>query len=184
MAGTTLLDIARDARLTRGAFYHHFKNKAEIFRVLIERARFPQEDEVLRKAASGDAEPLAVLRTSCHHAFQLFARDKDRQRMFGIIMHRRESLGEFEVLAEARRRQMFRSSEAFERLLKEARKLGQLSDGWSPPVAAMTLYSTIMGLLDQWMRNPDSFDIGRMGAACIDQLLTSFDKRQARPSRK
>ncbi len=183
-ARTAVLDIARKAGLTRGAFYHHFKDKAAVFAALIERGRVPQEEDVQRIAERGDVDALAMLRASCRGAFELFAEDKVRQRMFGIVMHRRESLGDLEKLAEARRREMFRSSEAFERLLKKARKAGQLSEKWTPSVAAMTLYSAIMGLLDQWIRNPDSFDIRKLGIDCIDQLLTSFTKEPTHNRRR
>lgn len=44
VARTSVLDIAARAGLTRGAFYHHFKNKAAVFEALILRSRFEQED--------------------------------------------------------------------------------------------------------------------------------------------
>ena len=176
VARTTMLDIARQAGLTRGAFYHHFTGKAEVFSALIERARFPQEEDLRRSAERDDIDPLVILRTSCRSVFEIIASDKVRRRMFGIVMHRRESLGDLEELAVARRRELFRSIETNERLLKKAQKAGQLSERWTPSIAAMTLYSAIMGLLDQWMRDPDSFDIRKVGIGCIDQLLTSFEK--------
>src|SRR3546814_3223329 len=38
-ARTSVLDIARTANLTRGAFYYHFKDKVAIFEALLARAR-------------------------------------------------------------------------------------------------------------------------------------------------
>ena len=179
-ARTTILDIARQAGLTRGAFYHHFSDKAEVFAALIARSRFPQETAVRRSASSDDIDALATLRDTCLSFFELFAFDRARQRMFGILMHRRESLGELEPLAEARRHEIFQSREALEILLKKSRKAGQLSEIWSPAIAALTLDSLMMGLLDHWMRDTDRFDLRKQGVACIDQLFASFQNATPR----
>ncbi|GAA5236659.1 TetR family transcriptional regulator [Verticiella sediminum] len=177
-ARTSVLDIARTANLTRGAFYYHFKDKAAIFEALIERARALDAD--LPVIAEGEkADALATLRAFCIGVFERFVQDRLRQRVFGIVMHRREALGDLEPLAQARREEICRSSHAYERLLERARKAGQLSPHWTPPIAATTLYCAIMGLLDQWLRAPERFDVRTVGIACINQLLDSFGHRPA-----
>src|SRR5579864_4630548 len=49
--GTDLADIARDARLTTGAIYHHFKNKLALFQAVAEGL----EGEILAAATSAPA---------------------------------------------------------------------------------------------------------------------------------
>lgn len=182
-ARTTVLDIVRQAGLSRGAFYHHFDDKAEVFAALISRARFPQEAAMRRSVAADDSDALATLDATCRSVFELFAADRARQLMFGLLMHRRESLGELEPLAKSRRLEIFRSKETFQRLLEKSRRAGQLADEWSPAIAALTLYSTMMGLLDHWMRHTHHFDLRREGIDCIEQLLASFRRKPARRAR-
>jgi TetR/AcrR family transcriptional repressor of mexAB-oprM operon len=173
-ARTSVLDIARTAGLTRGAFYYHFKDKAAVFEALIERARALDAD--LPAAREGDeVDALATLRAFCVGVFERFVEDRLRQRLFGIVMHRREALGDLEPLAQARREEICRSTQAYERLLERAKKAGRLSPDWTPPIAATTLYCAIMGLLDQWLRAPERFDVRKIGVACINQLLDSFE---------
>lgn len=173
-ARTSVLDIARTAGLTRGAFYHHFKGKAAIFEALIARSL---DTDLPGDAEGTDLDALVALRACCIVVFERFVQDRLRQRMFGIIMHRRESLGDLEPLAQARREDICRSSQVYQRLLERAEHAGQLSPEWTPAVAAITLYSTIMGLLDQWLRAPERFDARTIGTACIHQLLDSFERR-------
>jgi TetR/AcrR family acrAB operon transcriptional repressor len=46
VARTTLEQIARHAGMTRGAVYWHFKNKADLFRAMLERVRMPFDELV------------------------------------------------------------------------------------------------------------------------------------------
>lgn len=173
---TSILDIARTAGLTRGAFYYHFKDKAAVFEALIERARALDTD-LPAVSEADDADALATLRAFCVGVFERFVQDRLRQRVFGIVMHRREALGDLEPLAQARREEICRSSRAYQRLLERAEGAGQLSPDWTPSVAATTLYCALMGLVDQWLRAPERFDVRTVGVACINQLLDSFEHR-------
>jgi AcrR family transcriptional regulator len=182
-ARTSVLDIARTAGLTRGAFYYHFKDKAAVFEALIERARASDAD-LPDLAESDEADALATLRAFCVGVFARFVEDRLRQRVFGIVMQRREALGDLEPLARARREEIWRSSHAYQRLLERAERAGRLSPDWSPPVAATTLYCAMMGLLDQWLRAPERFDVREIGVACINQLLDSFEHAPSYCDRK
>src|SRR3546814_14129314 len=64
-ARTSVLDIARTANLTRGAFYYHFKDKVAIFEALLARAR--AADPALPAVDEGeDADTLSKIgRASC-----------------------------------------------------------------------------------------------------------------------
>lgn len=181
-ASTSVIDISRTAGLTRGAFYHHFKDKAAIFQAMIERAR-AAERTLPDTAMTEDGDPLAILRAFCTTVFEVFVEDRVQQRAFAIVMHRREALGDLEPLAQQRRDEICRTSHSYQRLLEQAHKAGCLSPGWTPPVAAATLYSMMMGLLDQWLRAPERFDARRVGLACINQLFDSFERCPAPPDR-
>ena len=51
-AGTSIDDIARSARVTRGALYHHFASKQDLFRAVVERL---YEDVVQRLARTSES---------------------------------------------------------------------------------------------------------------------------------
>ena len=171
---TTLNDIARQAGTTRGAIYHHFRGKADLLIALLDRRRFPQEEELARNASEGAADPLAALHSICRSALELLAGDVARQRLLGIMMHRCESLGELQALADRRREEILRSRELLVRLLRRAEEAGQLSSAWSPRTAALTLHSVMIGLVDQWLRHPRSFDLESDGVASLQCLFETF----------
>jgi len=174
--GASVLEIARTAGLTRGAFYHHFQDKAAVFRALIERAR-ALDPPLPSVEGREDGDPIAALREFCVRLFETVLDDPHRLRMFAIVMQGPEALGDLEPLARSRREEIFRSSHAYRELLERAERNGQLAPGWSPAVAANTLYSTILGLLHQWLRDPDAFDGQAVGAACVRELIDAFERR-------
>ena len=173
---STLDDVAREAGTTRGAIYHHFKGKADLLNALLDRRRFPQEDELARNAADKNADALASLQAICRSALELLAADVGRQRLLSIMLHRCEFLGDLQELADRRRDEILRSRDLFVRLLTRAAHKNQLAPSWSPRSAAFTLHSMMIGLVDQWLRDPTSFDLRREGNACLERLFNSFKR--------
>ncbi len=173
-ARTSIMDIARQAGVTRGAFYHHFRDKRAVLVALIERVHFLQDQAVLQRAAEQKLDGIATLRTWCREVFEFFVVDQTRQRMFGIIMHGQESLGDLYDLAEGHRSELFRSHETFEVLLKRVRREKRLAATWTPATAAIALQSMMYGLIDQGVRRTDRSDFRPTALACIDRLLDSF----------
>lgn len=181
---TTLNDIARAAGTTRGAIYHHFRGKADLLNALLDRRRFPQVEELARNAADETVDPLDSLHAICRSALELLAADTARQRLLAIMMHRCESMGELQELADRRRDEILRSQELFARLLGRAAEAGRLSPSWSPRIAALTLHSVMIGLCDQWLRHPHSFDLHGEGVEALQSLFAAFEARATRARRR
>ena len=53
-SGTSLDDIVKATRLTKGAFFHHFRDKADLARALVE--RYARNDYELFEKFAADAE--------------------------------------------------------------------------------------------------------------------------------
>jgi AcrR family transcriptional regulator len=77
--GTSIEEITRRANVTRGALYHHFKSKEEIFRAVFEEV----EQELVEKAALATAgEPRAARRLEAGaNAFLDACLDRDAQQI-------------------------------------------------------------------------------------------------------
>ncbi|MFE5857163.1 TetR/AcrR family transcriptional regulator [Streptomyces sp. NPDC056500] len=77
-----LAEIVQSAGVTKGALYHHFASKAELFRAVLEEV---QEEVGQRVAEAADAEddPWIALVAGCQEFIQA-ATDPDRQRIMLI----------------------------------------------------------------------------------------------------
>ena len=86
VSGTSLADIAQAAGTTRGAIYHHFEDKADLFNAMMERVTMPLETmlaDVGQHAARQD-DPLQSLRDSMAHALKQTAQDERTRRVFEV----------------------------------------------------------------------------------------------------
>ncbi len=62
VAGSTLAEVAAAAGVTRGAVYWHFRDKADLYAAMCERATLPLETMVEDAGATVHADPMAALR--------------------------------------------------------------------------------------------------------------------------
>ncbi|UFU05651.1 TetR/AcrR family transcriptional regulator [Ruania halotolerans] len=65
-ADVSLDDVALDAGVTRGAIYHHYRNKTGLFRAVASRLQTNVADAVVAAAESAGADPAAQLRAGSH----------------------------------------------------------------------------------------------------------------------
>lgn len=174
VARTSLEQIARAAGVTRGAVYWHFADKAALFEAMLARARLPQED-VLEGLFHDPREcPLLTLRQACKDALRLLATDRQRQRVYAILMHRCEYVEEMQAVAERKTRNTMAMLDGLTRLFEDARREGVLAAHWRPEAAALGLHGMMVGLVGEWLLHPDDFNLAGTGPECVDSFFASL----------
>ena len=170
----TLDEIATRAGVTRGAVYHHFGGKAELYDVVLR----DEADSVLRPLMAGlmdGGAPLERLR----EFLLAYGRALENDPRFRAIL---------EVLiigvvgappsARARTAEGFRSwMAAFRTLLQEAYRLGELRPGVSAGAATHTFVALATGLTTIAIRSPDLLSPSREAARLFDM----FERGVAKP---
>ncbi len=171
VGGTSLDDIAHAAGVTRGAVYWHFRNKADLFEALYERARLPQNDLLDGLlAAEAAADFLPSLERLCNDALGVLVADPARQRLFTILYLRQELVAELAAVIAARR--------AAHRDLRE-RVIARLNSAtlappWTPRSAGFALVALWQGLVNEWLAEPGQFDLAGVGRQCFAGLFASL----------
>lgn len=77
--GTSIEDVLREARVSRGALYHHFASKDALFAAVLETVE-ADVARVIGKAAAGIADPVDSFRAGCD-AWLRLARDPEVRRI-------------------------------------------------------------------------------------------------------
>ncbi len=176
VARTSLEQIARHAGMTRGAVYWHFRNKADLFRAMLNRVRMPFQELVEEIGDPGLAEaPLEAVRLACLSGFERLERPRYR-RVHAILIHHCEVFGDIDPLA-MQNEMAEESCGALRDYLQCAARLGQLREDLSPELAAKLLQSMLGGLFHDWLRNHEQFSIVEQGMVLVETQLSLFSRQ-------
>ena len=169
VAHTSLDLIAKEAGVTRGAIYWHFENKAHLFHELLSQVRLPPEQLIERLSICDQHDPIGALHTLCVEVLTSLGQNPQRLRILTILLHRCEFT---EELREAEERH-YAFVELFitltERLLTSV--ADQLRSGVTPRLAARALHGLIIGLLSDWTREPELYDVECDPAALLNPMF-------------
>lgn len=161
-AVTTIDGISRAAGVTRGAFYWHFRDKADLLGALYARSMLPQE-QILTTAAEMCSDPLCSLLDAGIASLREFEVDEGKQRMFRIMSdltigcEGRVNLARVDAELDA----------LILRVMTRAKDEGMLHDDFSAAEAAVFVSVTIGGLLGEWLRSGKTFPLASLGETLL-----------------
>ncbi len=171
VSGASLQEVAEAAGVTRGAVYWHFRDKADLYNAMMDRAILPFDQHWLAAGSDDAAQPLQRLRDLLFDILRQIAGDDRLQRVLAISTQRVEYVGELDAIRERHLRVCGQAIDRFERLLRQAIVAGELRPGVSPLVGARMLHALVDGLIQNWMLDRKAFDLQRVGRAAVQQLL-------------
>ena len=169
---TSLNDIATAAGTTRGAIYWHFKDKADLFNAMMERATLPLEEAL---ACVGDRaneleDPLMALRASLLSALHKTATDPQVRRVFEVATLQVEYNAEMRAVRERHLRVRNACVERTAQGLEAAAKSLPDPLPMSLKNAALGLHVMVDGLIHNWLLDPTAFDL----EACGEHTLNAY----------
>ncbi len=157
---TSLQQIAQQAGATRGAIYWHFKDKADLFNAMMERVILPLEAGPRAAAAAGiNDDPLGEIEEGMVHALTLMATDPQVRRVFDVATHKVEYTHD---MASVQQRHLDARNACvadFEKALRTAARRDHIKLPVPGHVAAQGLHALISGLIQNWLLDPEAFDL-------------------------
>ena len=172
---TSLQHIASAAGATRGAIYWHFKDKADLFNAMMARVVLPLEQALQSAAPSHTAPtpgcPLQRLVNALLGALHATVHDPQTRRVFAIATHQVEYVDELRAVAE-RRLEIMRGILAVTTEVLEA-TVAHTGRPLPMPAstAALGLHLLVDGLINNWLLDPEAFDLEAVGRATLHNHL-------------
>ena len=182
VTNTSLNDIAVAAKVTRGALYHHFKNKLDLIAALMERVMMPINEMRMCAAATAPDDPLGQLRLRAAHVLHRAINDPHTRAMFTILFHKCEYVDDVLPIKE---RHLQTRKECVENVMSAfaaAIAAGQLPAGLEPKNATLGLFSFIDGLVYNWLLDPAYFPLEDNIEYFVDLYLEGLKRGGRRTS--
>lgn len=174
---TSLQEIAQAAGLTRGAIYWHFKDKADLFNAMMERVTLPLEETAHRSGDDTLEDPIAYMRANFLQALRLTANDPQVRRVFGIAVHKVEYVGDLQAVRDRHVRIRDECLSHAQRGVTRAVRRGLLPKRIPARSAALGLHALVDGLIQNWLLDPDAFDLVKTGQQVLDAYLDGLGVR-------
>ena len=175
VAQTTLGNIAAAAGMSRGAIYWHFKDKSAVLQALFGQALLPMEAMLAELDACSEADPLGAVRQMCLRSLTTLAGSPQQQRIFSIMFHKCENVGEIGGVIAAQEQACGDECQMrIQRILKKAVALGQLPLDTDVFLSQQILKNFAMGTMSEWLVNPQIYALDTKAAAMVDMLMAGL----------
>jgi TetR/AcrR family acrAB operon transcriptional repressor len=176
----TLAEVADAAGVTRGAVYHHFDSKAELFEAMVARAEMPM-DAAFDPAAVSVPDPLGAVRERAVKALLHLASSPRVRSVFEVVYLRCEYTDELAAVERNHLKEREHCLSLCGNLLDRAVAQGQLPRNTDTRAASQLLFALISGLMREWVQAPRSFDLKAVAPQFVDLFLAGL--RAAPPTR-
>ena len=178
IAQTTLEGIAREAGATRGAFYWHFKDKADILTAICERYKSPQ---LARIEAVADADlpgdALEIFETTGIEFLATIESSEKQEHLHLILLNGMPG----DDTSQWREKQTGDIYRLLLRLMTRARDKGQLTPDLTPEEATISQMVLINGLIGEWLRSGKAFGLAATGAKLLPHFIAALRPPKAPP---
>jgi TetR/AcrR family acrAB operon transcriptional repressor len=175
VAGTSLNDIAQAAGTTRGAIYWHFKDKADLFNAMMDRVAMPLQSALSLVDAAPDDDPLPGLKKSLRAALRQTVHDPQTRRVFEVATHKVEYVDSLCAVRARHLRVRALWLERFRRVLLQGAAVRGRRLPVPATVAAQGLHALLDGLIQNWLLDPEAFDLEACGLKSVDAYLRGID---------
>ena len=174
VARTALQEIAEEAQITRGAIYWHFQNKADVFDAMLQRVKLPMLTRLNSQPLAESDNPLQHLRQNVASAFNETVHNLQVRRVFEIASHRVEYGDDLQAVRDRRIAERAERVMDLARVLTLAQAKGQLRPQVETHSAATGLFALLDGLMNNWLLQPEAFDLEVVGAQALDAYLVGL----------
>jgi TetR/AcrR family transcriptional regulator, acrAB operon repressor len=177
---TSLSEVADAAGVTRGAIYHHFRDKSDLFQAMVDRVHLPIDAAMDAMEQTAAPEPLARVRDMGLNALNALAGDRRTRVVYEVMFLRCEYTDELRAVERRERQARSRCLRRCSDLFAQAVDLGQLPADTDTQVAAIGIYALVGGLMRDWVQAPRSYDLRVLAPPVIDAWLAGLAHKPPR----
>jgi TetR/AcrR family acrAB operon transcriptional repressor len=169
-ADTRLEDIAQAAGVTRGAIYHHFGGKVELYNALVAE-RFARANRVWEEAIQQGGTPLQRLRRMMVRSLQYLEEDPEYRAVQELVTFKTGHVAELADGLRKKQEGTRRLLEYLTNLIEQGRAAGEIRPEVSSHDAALAVLGLLNGVSLVWLIDPNLFSLRAQAERIVDSYL-------------
>lgn len=173
-AKTRLADIANTAGLTRGAIYHHFKNKEEVFKAIHEE-HHDEINKIIEMVLAKNEDPLIALKVVFNKILQKLDSDKSFM-IVEELMFKEHLLGTVKSICNVKNEGIDTGLNKIEKALLQAKEMDILDDEVDPKLMARHILFLYIGIFSVRILNPNLIELNSSGIELFEKLIDKIRK--------
>lgn len=174
-AATKLDDVAKTAKVTRGAIYWHFKGKADLYNTLVEELS-ARGASVVQQAVAEGGTLIDILRRVFISQCVLIEDDKEARAVMELALFK---TGLDPELQAGRKKQIEAGNALVAGIagaMQTGIEQGILRDDMDPTDMARAFLAFENGAIQQWLASPKSFSLKESAESFADILIKGLQK--------
>jgi len=173
LANTSLHQIASQAGVTRGAIYWHFKNKTELFEVILDEWLKPTHQ--LSEQWLANTQPsLDNLKTYMVKWLSQIHGNSDLTKLFDILFFKVELIGEVKILIDQANEKAEEDALALQFYLGALKTQNEINQDTDVALLTIALSSFLMGLAQNWLARPQSYSLEEKAPQLVEQFFNGY----------
>jgi len=167
---STLEDIAKEAKVTRGAIYWHFDNKVKIYASLVEERSnkaFAMFSEIINKKMS----PTQKLRQLLIQPLLYIEKNVEYRAILELTTFKTEVTEDMIPFMQKKVENNRMLVEYFTKIVEEGRATGEINWDVNPNVAALSIIGFLNGTLLLWLTDETAFSPNKQAEIIVDTFL-------------
>ncbi len=171
---TSLDEIARQAGLTRGAVYWHFKNKPEIFNALHDELHEPFIKKIVNDLEVDSAHPLKQLKKLLVDVLLDLESNPTKTRILRLF-YQCDYSGDLTQFKQKHQNSIARNLELMASYFERAKTKGLLSPNANSKILTLTLHCFLKGILYEYLNGSTLIQMGNQTEQLIEQLFVGLN---------
>ena len=171
----TLEEVAREAGLTRGAIYWHFKNKNEIFGAVLEVLYERSRERVIKVLQSGQ-NPLLKIRQLIGEFLRIISNEDEFRIIEEFHMLEFQKTKEVKELCKQHQEKMTQMRAEIQALIIEGIASGDFDNRLDPTITTWALISYLAGMKTAWLSGITEISIRENAEKLVDIFINGIVK--------
>lgn len=170
---STLSDISNEANVTRGALYHHFTGKAQLFNTLLQQA-VDLPTRIVEAAIAEGGTFLEILHRVFTRQVTVVESDPIYRATVELVMFKFEANPELEEAKSLLSNGRKASLELLQQSFQQGQRNGSVRRALAPLELARMFLALQIGLFHVWSLQPEDFDLTQSAHALADVMIAGI----------